>query len=108
MTRDELIEFIRHEFTPEDIWSLGHQNVLHQWAEDNEYYPGESDYWFDVASDNGYMDVSDRDALEYVCHQMDLSLGPDWNEVAAHHYDNNYEGSITYCTDPFCALGGLA
>lgn len=80
----EIITYVRDNFNFEDVWD---HYSLESWAEEH-----------------GLVDPDDLDPRDLNLARYGLTLGPDQTTVDAYHDDNNHEGAVTWCSDPYCSL----
>lgn len=100
MTRDELIEFVRYNFVPDDIWPGIHDECL------DEYPEVDDQIVMDRARDLGWHHDSDFEGdpglLGDLVEESGYVLGLDQRDAAAYHDDNGHEGAVRWCTHPAC------
>lgn len=91
MTRAELIEFVRANFDPEDIWSDYHDLTG----------------CLDAAGGEGWVDPSDPRTyeiwhVETMAEHLGLTLGPTARTIEAYHDSEGHTGAVQWCNYPMC------
>lgn len=102
MTRDELTEFIRDNFDPEDIWEPYELETDH---DDCYTTTHEITAW---AAEEGWVNPSDARTYE-MCHvetmadHLGLTIGPATRSIEAYHDTQGHTGAVQWCNHPMCS-----
>lgn len=102
LTREELIEFVRQNFDPEDIWSAHELETDH-----DECYLGLTQA-LSAAEDEGWVNPSDPRTydpwhVEQMTDHLGLTVGHRTRTIEAYHDTQGHTGAVQWCKHPMCS-----
>lgn len=97
--RAELIEFVRQNFDPEDIWPDLHDGT--------DCY-GTLTEALSAAQDEGWVDPTDPCTyelwhMEQMTDHPGLTVGPSTRTIEAYHDTQGHTGAVQWCKHPMCS-----
>jgi len=107
MNREQLLTFIRNNYSAEDIWPddliFDSSWEVEDYMSGHGWHSQDDCEWEGPASDNGWGPLNDPACVANAADEMGLTFRPDLATLEFEHDTQGHIGAIAYCTTGLCS-----